>query len=229
MCIRDRDTTNPLSTPMLEFIRVGGNRLLTADMMGLNGWQMTNVEMIDGLINATNISGTISSDYIHSVRPIKALSFGGNSSVNVQIEVRDETGNPVGSSPKGGSVVFASPRTGYSLHVTLPTNGYIDRLQITHLYGEPASNVEIDFADDGNLDWSFPNDLSRGHYAWQTKLLGSQSDIGYLDGSRSITMQIGATPSSAFAVIPTSGSVNGGLVSLVSLSLIHISEPTRPY
>ena len=212
----DMDTTNPLSTPMLEFIRVGGNRLLTADMMGLNGWQMTNVEMIDGLINATNISGTISSDYIHSVRPIKALSFGGNSSVNVQIEVRDESGNSIGSSPKGGSVVFATPRTGYSLHVTLPTNGYIDRLQISHLYGEPASNVEIDFADDGNLDWSFPNDLSRGHYAWQTKLLGSQSDIGYLDGSRSLTMQIGPTPSSAFAIIPTSGSVNGGLVSLVS-------------
>ena len=212
----DMDTTNPLSTPMLEFIRVGGNRLLTADMMGLNGWQMTNVEMIDGLINATNISGTISSDYIHSVRPIKALSFGGNSSVNVQIEVRDESGNSIGSSPKGGSVVFATPRTGYSLHVTLPTNGYIDRLQISHLYGEPASNVEIDFADDGNLDWSFPNDLSRGHYAWQTKLLGSQSDIGYLDGSRSLTMQIGTTPSSAFAIIPTSGSVNGGLVSLVS-------------
>tara|TARA_A100000164_G_scaffold206373_1_gene182987 strand:+ start:558 stop:7427 length:6870 start_codon:yes stop_codon:yes gene_type:complete len=212
----DMDTTNPLSTPMLEFIRVGGNRLLTADMMGLNGWQMTNVEVIDGLINATNISGTISSDYIHSVRPIKALSFGGNSSVNVQIEVRDESGNSIGSSPKGGSVVFATPRTGYSLHVTLPTNGYIDRLQTTHLYGEPASNVEVDFADDGNLDWSFPNDLSRGHYAWQTKLLGSQSDIGYLDGSRSITMQIGSTPSTAFAIIPTSGSVNGGLVSLVS-------------
>ena len=29
-------------------------------------------------------------------------------------------------------------------------------------------------------------------------------------------MQIGPTPSSAFAIIPTSGSVNGGLVSLVS-------------
>ncbi|MFL2958754.1 MAG: hypothetical protein ACJZ5P_01705 [Candidatus Thalassarchaeaceae archaeon] len=210
------DTTNPLSTPMIEYIRVGGNRLLTADMMGLNGWQMTNVELVDGLINATNISGTISSDYIHSVRPIKALSFGGNSSVNVQIEVRDESGTSIGSSPKGGSVVFATPRTGYSLHVTLPTNGYIDRLQISHLYGEPASNVEIDFTDNGNLDWSFPNELSRGHYAWQTKLLGSQSDIGYTDGSKSVTMQIGSTPSSVFAIVPSSGSVNDGLISLVS-------------
>ena len=210
------DTTNPLSTPMIEYIRVGGNRLLTADMMGLNSWQMTNVEIVDGLINATNISGTIASDYIHSVRPIKALSFGGNSSVNVQIEVRDESGNSVGSASKGGSVLFATPRTGYSLHVTLPTNGYIDRLQISHLYGEPASDVEIDFADDGNLDWSFPNELSRGHYAWQTKLLGSQSDIGYLDGSKSVTMQIDSTPSSAFAIVPSSGSVNDGIISIVS-------------
>lgn len=210
------NTTNPLSTPMIEYIRVGGSRLLTADMMGLNSWQMTNVEIVDGLINATNISGTITSDYIHSVRPIKALSFGGNSSVNVQIEVRDELGNTVGSSSKGGSVLFTTPRTGYSLHVSLPTNGYIDRLQISHLYGEPASDVEIDFADDGNLDWSFPNELSRGHYAWQTKLLGSQSDIGYLDGSKSVVMQIDSTPSSAFAIVPSSGSVNDGIISIVS-------------
>ena len=136
----DMDTTNPLATPMIEYIRIGGKRLLTADMMGVNGWQMTNVERVDGLINATSISGTISSDYLHSVRPIKALTFGGNSSTNVQIEVLDQEGNSVGSTSKGGSVLFPAPRTGYSLEITLPTNGYIDRLEISHLYGEPASD-----------------------------------------------------------------------------------------
>ena len=78
-------------------------------MMGVNGWQMTNVERVDGLINATSISGTISSDYLHSVRPIKALTFGGNSSTNVQIEVLDQEGNSVGSTSKGGSVLIPCP------------------------------------------------------------------------------------------------------------------------
>ena len=210
------NTSNPLASPMIESITVGGDRLLTADMMGANGWQMTNVELVDGLINATNTTGTITSDYLHSVRPIKALSFLGNSSTNVQIEVRDQSGNSIGSTPKGGSVLFATPRTGYSLHVTLPTNGYIDRLEVSHLYGEPASNVEIDFADDGDIDWSFPNELARGHYAWQTDLIGSQSDIGSSAGLKSVTMEIGATPSTAYTIVPTSGNVNDGLISLLS-------------
>ena len=211
----DMDTTNPLATPMIEYIRIGGKRLLTADMMGVNGWQMTNVERVDGLINATSISGTISSDYLHSVRPIKALTFGGNSSTNVQIEVLDQEGNSVGSTSKGGSVLFPAPRTGYSLEITLPTNGYIDRLEISHLYGEPASDLEIDFANDGVLDWSFPNQLARGHYAWQTNLLQGQV-VGSSEGSKSVTMDIGPTSTSAYAIVPTSGYVNTGLISLLS-------------
>jgi len=209
------ETSNPLATPMIEHIRIGGNRLLTADMMGVNGWQLTNVDRVDGLINATSISGTITSDYLHSVRPIKALTFGGNSSTNVQIEVLDEAGNSVGSTSKGGSVLFPAPRTGYSLEITLPTNGYIDRLEISHLYGEPASDLEIDFANDGVLDWSFPNQLARGHYAWQTNLLGSQT-VGSSEGAKSVTMDIGPTSTSAYAIVPTSGFVNTGLISLLS-------------
>ena len=213
--IVEMDTTNPLASPMLEYIRIGGKRLLTADMMGVNGWQMTNVDRVDGLINATTISGTITSDYLHSVRPIKALTFGGNSSTSVQIEVFDEGGNSIGSTSKGGSVLFPTPRTGYSLEVTLPTNGYIDRLEISHLYGEPASDIEIDFVDDDILDWSFPNQLARGHYAWQTNLLGSQS-VGSSEGTKSVTMNVGPNPTSAYAIVPTSGYVNTGLITLLS-------------
>lgn len=211
----EMETSNPLATPMVEYIRIGGNRLLTADMMGVNGWQMTNVERVDGLINATVTSGSITSDYLHSIRPIKALSFLGNSSTNVQIDVLDESGNTIGSASKGGSVLFATPRTGYSLEVSLPTNGYIDRLETRHLYGEPASNLEIDFASDGDVDWSFPKHQGRGHFGWQTNLLDTQT-MGTSQGTKSITMNVGSTPSSAYAVVPTSGYVNTGVYTVYS-------------
>ncbi|MFL2959370.1 MAG: hypothetical protein ACJZ5P_04900, partial [Candidatus Thalassarchaeaceae archaeon] len=179
---------------MIEEFKIGGYRLLSAELMGANGWQMTNVEAVDGLINATNISGTISSDYIHSIRPIKALTFAGNTSSNVQIEVRDSSGNQIGSTPYGGAVLFSTPRTGYSLHISLPTNGYIDRLETTHLYGEPASDILIDFANDSDIDWAFPSDMARGHYAWQTQILSNQAHVGLYNGSKSVTVTIGPAP-----------------------------------
>ena len=210
------DSTNPLSTPMIEEFKIGGYRLLSAELMGANGWQMTNVEAVDGLINATNISGTITSDYIHSIRPIKALTFGGNTSSNVQIEVRDSSGNQIGSTPYGGSVLFSTPRTGYSLHISLPTNGYIDRLETTHLYGEPASDIQIDFANDSDIDWAFPSDMARGHYAWQTQILSDSAHVGLYNGSKSVTVAIGSAPTSAYFMVPVTSNVNTGLISLVS-------------
>ena len=112
-------------------------------------------------------------------------------------------------------MLFATPRTGYSLEVSLPTNGYIDRLETRHLYGEPASNLEIDFASDGDVDWSFPKHQGRGHFGWQTNLLDTQT-MGTSQGTKSIAMNVGSTPSSAYAVVPTSGYVNTGVYTVYS-------------
>jgi hypothetical protein len=221
------DTENPLTTPLIEKIRIGGSRLLSADMMGLNGWQLSSsIQLIDGLLNASSISGTITSDYIHSQRPIKGVTFSGNTTTNVMIEVFDSSGASLGGAPKGGSVGFTTPQAGFSLEISLPTNGYIKRLEITPLYGEPARDVEIDVTEDGSLDWSFPSTLGRGHYAWQTQLIADQSALGSSQGSDSITLNIGASGESVYSIVPVSSYVNSGLISVSSDSSGFDSQVT---
>ena len=186
------DTQNPLSSPMVNEIRIGGSRILSAAMGGINGWEISNgIEVIDDALNATQISGTITSDYLHSQRPIKGLSFSGNSSSNVYVEVFDAEGNSLGGNNKGSDVAFTTPQTGYALEISLPTNGFINTLLINHDYGEPARDPSIDAAADGSTDWSFPSSLGRGHYAWQTKLI-PDAEIGSTEGQGSVALSVDA-------------------------------------
>jgi len=212
----DLDTQNPVSTPTVEEIRIGGSRILSSAMGGLNGWDISSgIEVIDGALNATSISGTITSEYIHSQRPIKGLSFTGNSSSNVYIEVFDAHGNALGANPKGSAVSFNTPQTGYSLEITLPTNGYITTLSINHDYGEPARDASIDAADDGSIDWSFPSSLGRGHYAWQSNLI-PDSAIGTTEGVGSVTLSVDSSGTSIYSIVPVNSYVNSGLISVSS-------------
>ena len=211
------DTQNPSSTPMIEKIRIGGSRLLSADMSEINGWQLSNsVVLIDGTLNASSVSGTITSDYIHSQRPIRGLSFSGNTSSNVYIEAFDSSGASLGSAPKGGSVLFTTPQSGFSLEVSLPTNAYINRLDISPQYGEPARDVVIDATEDGSVDWSFPFSSGRGHYAWQTQMVADQSSLGSGQAYDSMTLNIGASGTSVYSIVPVSSYVNSGLLSVSS-------------
>ena len=210
------DTQNSEVSPMVNEIRIGGARLLSASMQGLNGWDISNgIELIDDVLNATMISGTITSDYLHSQRPIKGLSFVGNSSGNVYVEVLDSFGNALGANTKGSSVSFTTPQTGYSLEISLPTNGYINTLSIVHDYGEPAKDASIDAAADGTIDWSFPSSLGRGHYAWQTNLI-PDSSFGSSQGSNALTVSVDSTGTSVYSMVPVNSFVNSGLVSITS-------------
>lgn len=211
------DTQNPLSTPMISEIKIGGPRLLTADLSEINGWQISNsIELTDGALNASSVSGTITSEYIHSQRPIRGLSFSGNTSSNVYTEAFDSSGAPLGSAPKGGSVFFTTPQSGFSLEVSLPTNGYISSLAITPLYGEPARDVVIDATEDGSVDWAFPSSSGRGHYAWQTHLVSDQSSFGSGQAYESLTLNVGPSGTSVYSIVPVSSYVNSGLLSVSS-------------
>ncbi|MEE3269957.1 MAG: hypothetical protein VX204_02440 [Candidatus Thermoplasmatota archaeon] len=210
------DSQNPVASPMVKLIRIGGPRILWASMGGINGWDISNgIELIDDALNATSITGTITSDYLHSQRPIKGLSFTGNSSSNVYVEVFDADGNSLGANTKGSAVSFATPQTGYALEISLPTNGFINTLSINHDYGEPARDPSIDAAVDGSIDWSFPSSLGRGHYAWQTKLI-PDSSIGSSQGEDSVALSVDSSGTSIYSIVPVSSYVNSGLVSISS-------------
>jgi len=210
------DTQNPLSSPMVNEIRIGGSRILSAAMGGINGWQISNdIEVIDSALNATQISGTITSDYMHSQRPIKGLSFSGNSSSNVYVEVFDAEGNSLGGNTKGSDVAFTTPQTGYALEISLPTNGFITTLLINHDYGEPARDPSVDAAADGSIDWSFPSSLGRGHYAWQTKLI-PDAEVGSTEGQDSVALSVDTSGTSIYTIVPVSSYVNSGLISVSS-------------
>ena len=50
---------DPEQTPIIERIHIGGKRVLNADS-GSNGWELSpGVEVVNGLLNATAVTGTI--------------------------------------------------------------------------------------------------------------------------------------------------------------------------
>ena len=77
------------------------------------------------------------------------------------------TGATLGQTTQG-SIPFSTPQTGFSLSVSLPTNGWIDRMVISSNFAEPAKNPSIDVLNDGSVDWSFPIGSDFGHYGWQS-------------------------------------------------------------
>ena len=165
-------TSDPEATPAISKISIGGKRFLNADS-GNNGWSFTQgVEVVDGLLNATLIAGTLISDFTPSSRPIKALNIGGNISNGVTVTALNNNGGSLGYASKGSSIVFSNIQTGFGLSVNLPTNAWIDKLVVTAVFAEPASNPVIDVLDDGISDWAFPRGDSYGHYGWQSTLAG---------------------------------------------------------
>jgi len=104
-------------------VHVGGKRVLAASSYDGNGWDMTTgVEVVDDVINATSIAGTITSQFTPSSRPIKSVSLGGNYSGGIMVTILDSNGGTLGQSSQGG-VAFTYPQPGFGVSVSLPTNG----------------------------------------------------------------------------------------------------------
>jgi hypothetical protein len=205
-------TSDPEATPAISKISIGGKRFLNADS-GNNGWTYSSgVEVVNDLLNATLISGTLISDFTPSSRPIKALNVGGNISNGVTVTALNKNGGSLGSASKGGSIVFSTIQTGFGLSVNLPTNAWIDRLVVTAVFAEPASNPVIDVLDDEILDWSFPRGDSYGHYGWQSTLAGYDSSESPVI-SKTVALD-GSNPEQFSIYIPAEASVTSGIISI---------------
>jgi hypothetical protein len=204
------DTDDEESTPQLMKVHVGGKRVLAASSYDGNGWDMTTgVEVVDGVINATSIAGTITSQFTPSSRPIKSVSLGGNYSGGIMVTILDSNGGTLGQSSQGG-VAFTYPQPGFGVSVALPTNGWIDRLVITADFAEPAESPSIDVLNDGTAEWSFPFGSDYGHYGWQSLISDgldtfTTSETMYLDGSTATTVNVR---------LPANSVVNNGIVSV---------------
>jgi len=203
-------TFDPEVSPLVNGVHVGGNRILNADT-GYNGWEISSgIEVIDGQLNATSVSGTISSDYIFSSRPIKKVIVGGEISSVVSVTIKDKSGNSLATLNKGQNIEFLSPQTGFSAVVNLPPNGWIENLQISAIFANPASNSRIDILDDGTNDWAFPFDGGYGHLGWQS-FIGDPG--GQFSRSKSITLD-GSNPEQSFFMIPSTASVTSGMFAI---------------
>ena len=56
-------TSDMEATPSIKKISIGGKRFLNADTGG-NGWEFSSgVEVVNGILNATSIAGTLISDF----------------------------------------------------------------------------------------------------------------------------------------------------------------------
>ena len=203
-------TDDPEVSPLLRQVYIGGDRILSAGS-GYNGWDYSSgIEVIDDLLNATVISGTIVSDYTHSSRPIKSVTIKGNISSGVVVTITDAQGNSLGSTSRLGTIEFSTPQTGYGASVSLPTNGWIDVLRISSKFADPASNPSIDILNDGSSEWGFPLNDGYGHFGWQS--LFSTPDNQH---ARSITLDLdGSNSETLFVRIPDSASVTSGLITI---------------
>ena len=203
-------TFDPEVSPLLNGVHVGGNRILNADT-GYNGWDISaGIEVINGQLNATAISGTISSDFIFSSRPIKKVVVGGEISSVVSVTIKDKAGNSLATLNKGNSVEFLAPQTGFSAIVNLPPNGWIENLKISSIFANPASNSRIDVLDDGTDEWAFPFDGGYGHLGWQS-FLGDAG--GTFSRSKSVTLD-GSNPQNSFFMIPSNASITSGMFAI---------------
>ncbi len=204
---------DPEQTPIIERIHIGGKRILNADS-GSNGWELSpGVEVVNGLLNATAVTGTITSDFVYSSRPIKSIKILGNISSSVSITAYDVWGNSLGTASKGGTIQFPNQEIGYSLSVSLPTNGWIDVLRVVATFSNPALDPRIDVLNDGSDDWSFPasdsSDSGFGHLGWQSMITSTDTS------SRSTSLSLdGTNPETITFLIPESASINSGIVSI---------------
>lgn len=204
------DTNDEEATPQLERINIGGKRYLSATSSDYNGWEFSpSVEVLDGLLNATSIAGTITSEFIHSSRPIKSITLNGNFSSGLTIEAISSTGASLGQISQG-SMPFQVPQNGFALSISLPTNGWIDRMVISSNFAEPAVNPSIDIINDGSSEWSFPMGYDYGHYGWQSLISDGQD---YFTRSAVVDLD-GVSPSSIVVRLPSLSAVNNGMISI---------------
>ena len=212
-------SSSTISTPIIRHVEVGGPRILSAELFDFNGWNIpSGVEVIDGLLNATAITSTITSDYIDSVRPIKRFNFLGNASNNVIVQVLDANGNNIANNTQGGYVTFMTPINGYSIEVTLPPNGFIDEMLITPIYAEPVRDAAIDVAEDDYDDWDFPYSQGRGHLGWQTTMLAEDASsnpnqMGHTSLDIALTSGV---QESLTILIPDGAIAHSGLLAITS-------------
>ena len=205
---------DPEVSPTLNSIHVGAKRILSADS-GYNGWEYsTGVEVVDGLLNATIVTGTITSDFVYSSRPIRSITLGGNISSGVSATIYDQSGNSMGSITKGGKIEFSNAMFGYSVSVTLPTNAWIDVLRLSPAFANPASNPSIDVLNDGSAEWHFPmsdqtSQIGYGHFGWQSMI--TKDD----EFSRTTTLSLdGSNPASMSIMLPASSVVSSGMMAI---------------
>ena len=213
------DSSSSQSTPIVHNLEIGGPRILSPELLDFNGWSIpSGIEIVDGLFNATLVTSTISSDYQNSIKPIQRINFNGNASNNVIIDVLDSNGNSIGNTSFGGHVAFSYPINGYSLEITLPPNGYIETMRIKSVYAEPARDISIDVAEDGNDNWDFYYAGGRGHLGWQTNMLDqapSTSNNPISSTSMEFYLTAGV-PQSVTVLIPEGSMVHSGLLAITS-------------
>ena len=204
------DTNDEEASPMLKKISIGGKRYLAATSSDFNGWEFSpSVEVLDDLLNATSIAGTITSDYIHSSRPIKSITLSGNFSSGLTITALSSTGAVLGQTSQG-SIPFSVPQTGFGLSISLPTNGWLDRMVISSNFAEPAVNPSIDVINDGSTEWSFPIGSDYGHYGWQSLISDSQDTF-----TTSTILDLEAGVSNSLMVrVPSLAAVNNGMIAI---------------
>ena len=215
----DLETSSNRSTPVVTGLEIGGPRVLTPTLFDFNGWTIpSGIEVVDGLFNSTLVTSTISSEYIDSIRPIKKVNIQGNASTNVNVELLDYIGNSIGNTSFGGSIEFANPVNGYSIEITLPPNGFIEEMRIKSVYAEPARDISIDVAEDGDEDWDMYYSGGRGHLGWQTTMLDSPvSTSPNQIGARSKSLYLAAGVSqTVHMIIPEGAIINSGLMAISS-------------
>ena len=208
------DTNDEEATPMLKKISIGGKRYLATTSFDTNGWDFSpSIEVLDDLLNATSIAGSITSEFIHSSRPIKSVTLSGNFSSGLTITALSSTGATLGQTSQG-SIPFAVPQNGFALSISLPTNGWIDRMVISSNFAEPAVDPAIDVLNDGSVEWAFPMGSDYGHYGWQSLI----SD-GYDTFTTGTAINLEAsTPSTVMVRLPSLSAVNNGLISIAPSS-----------
>ena len=202
-------TTNEEETPRITKIHIGGKRVLNAPALEGNGWEFSpSVSMIDGLLNATGVAGTISMDYLHSSRPIKSVGLSGNFSSGLTISFTGPNGGVLGTASQGG-ISFTYPQPGYGVSISIPTNGWIEKLVLTANFAEPALNPDIDVIGDETHEWTFSFGDDYGHYGWQSLLSGLGSSVT----ATTINLD-GSNPASLTFRIPVSSSTNSGIIAV---------------
>ena len=202
-------TNNEEETPRIAKIHIGGKRVLNAPALEGNGWEFSpSVSLIDGLLNATGVAGTISMDYLHSSRPIKSVGLSGNFSSGLSVSFTGPNGGTLGTASQGG-ITFTYPQPGYGVSISIPTNAWIEKLVLTANFAEPALNPDIDVIGDETHEWTFPFGDDYGHYGWQSLLSGLGSSVT----ASSINLD-GSSPASMTFRIPLSSSTNSGIIAI---------------